>query len=1051
MPSEIEKLELAVSALEAQRHALGDSVVDAALTPLRDKLKALRKAAAGTGPEATQQRKIVTVLFADIPGLALLGERLDAEDLRDTANALWETLDAVILKHGGRIDKHMGDGVMALWGAEVVREDDAEQALRAGLQMRGMLAAFRETSPLLAALTSPDELLLRVGVNTGPVIVGLVGTTGEFTALGDTVNLAARLNASAKPGELLISYDTYRQVRGMFEVDIQPPLQVKGKTEPVQTYLVEALKPRAFHLEVRGVEGVETLLVGRQAELDALKDAWQRLFGLHPLRLVTLVGDMGLGKSRILQEFLAWTDPLPDDFYLFQGRSHPSETTTPYALWRDIFSFRFQIQDSDPLFTVHEKMERGFAEFMPNDERAVEKAHIVGQLIGFDFSTSPYLRGVLQDPRQMRSLGFATLARFFATASVTLPVILVVDDIHWADRGSLDALTYLLGHIPAGTPFLALCTARPSLFERAPEWGLGLPAAVKLELKPLLPAESRSLVEQILRKAPIIPPALRDLVVGGAEGNPFYLEELIKMFIDGHVIRPGEETWQIDLDRLDADAIPPTLSGVLQARLDRLGIFERASLQRASVVGRVFWDSAVKALSPEAQAEQARLDESLAALRSKELIFPSPDSTFMGSQEYAFKHAMLRDVTYETVLKRHRQQYHALVAEWLSKASGERRGEYLSIIADHYEKAGDNDRAVAVLLEAGERALNLSAFDEAFRFFQRALLLIHPRQTRDLAHIHLKIGEAFYRSGEFADSVKSTEKALGLARELSSSIMLASCLGQLGQIHADMGDYERAEKTMRQALPMARAAGIPARPTLARVLYGLGNVHWRLGNLENARACCEESRDIAREIGDTNTLLMALNRLGVVMGALGNPSAEENFYRQALSLAVSVGNRERAAVALNNLGALADEKGDLAKAQGFYLQTIDMAREIGAQQSLALYLINLGHSEIRLGQLDEAANHLREGLALAEHLGASPWAVTAVLFYARLFHARGETERAYSLLGLARAQPAFSSDQARLMEQMFADWQAGPEDVEAGIAAAPEMDWKKVVLELMVS
>lgn len=1048
MPAEIEKLELAVSALEAQRPALGDAVVDSALAPLREKLKSLRQAASAVSGE-TQQRKIVTVLFADIPGLSMLGERLEAEDLQ-FVNALWEQLDAVILKHGGRVDKHTGNGVMALWGAEVVREDDAQQAIRAGLQMRETLQAFRADLPLFRD-AADREISLRIGMNTGPVIVGLVGTTGEFTALGDTVNLAARLNTAAKPGELLISYDTYRLVRGMFEVHIQPPLQVKGKSEPVQTYLVEALKPRAFHIEVRGVEGVETALVGRQAELDVLKDAFQRLFGRHPLRLVTLVGDMGLGKSRILQEFLAWTDPRPDDFYLFQGRSHPSETTTPYALWRDIFSFRFQIQDSDSLAAVREKMERGFVEFLPEDERAVEKAHIVGQLVGFDFSSSPYLRGVLQDPKQMRSLGFATLARFFVTAAASYPIILAADDIHWADRGSLEALAYLCTHVPVATPFLVLCTARPSLFERAPEWGLGLPAAVKLELKPLLPAESRSLVEQILHKVPLIPPALRDLVVGGAEGNPFYLEELIKMFIDGQVIRPGEETWEIDLSRLDAGAIPPTLSGVLQARLDRLGLLERASLQRASVVGRVFWDSAVKALSPEAQAEQARLDESLAALHSKELIFPSPDSAFTGAQEYAFKHALLRDVTYETVLKRHRQQYHALVAEWLGRASGERRGEYLSIIADHYEKAGDNDRAVAVLLEAGERALNLSAFDEAFRFFQRALPLIHPRQTRDLAHIHLKIGEAFYRSGEFSDSVKSTEKALGLARELSSSILLASCLGQLGQLHVDMGDYDRAEKTMRQALPMARAAGIPARPTLARILYGLGNVHWRLGNLENARACCEESRDIAREIGDTHTLLMALNRLGVVMGALGNPLAEEDYYRQSLSLAVSVGNRERAAVALNNLGALADEKGELAKAQGYYLQAIDMAREIGAQQSLALYLINLGHAEIRLGQLDEAANHLREGLALAEHLRAAPWAVIAVLFYARLFYARGEIEHAYSLLGLARVQSAFSSDHIRLMEQMLADWQVPPEIAESQIAAAPALDWKTAVLELLVS
>ncbi|MDW8276540.1 MAG: tetratricopeptide repeat protein [Anaerolineales bacterium] len=1042
MTTEIEKLRQAIAALEAQRPVLGDSVVNTALAPLREKLKTLQSEAEDTAEEL-RQRKLVTVLFADIPALAVLGETLDAEDLH-AVNALWNQLDALILKHGGRIDKHTGEGVMALWGAERVHEDDAEQAIRAALAMRQALQSL----PILAG----QELRLRVGINTGPVIVGPVGTTGEFTALGDTVNLAARLNDTATPGDILISHDTYRLVRGVFDVSIQPPLHVKGKSEAVQTYLVHAAKPRAFRLqEARGVEGIETSLIGRQTELEALQDAFRQLFGRHPLRLVTLIGEMGLGKSRLLHEFLAWTDPLPEDFYLFQGRSHPSETTTPYALWRDIFCFRFQIQDSDTLATVHEKMERGFVEFLPDDERAIEKAHIIGQLVGFDFSASPYLRGILQDPKQLRSLGLNTLTRFFVTAAETYPVVLITDDIHWADRGSLDALLYLCAHVPASTPFLVISTARPALFERIPDWGLGLTAARKLELRPLQTEESQALVTQILQKTSHIPPALRDLIVNGAEGNPFYLEELVKMLIDNHVIRPGEETWQIDMTRLHTAVIPPTLSGVLQARLDRLGLLERASLQRASVVGRVFWDSALKALSPEAEAEPTQLEESLAALRAKELIFQSPDSTFDGTQEYAFKHALLRDVTYETVLKRHRQQYHALVADWLSKASGERRGEYLSVIAEHYEKAGDHDRAVAVLLEAGERALNLSAFDEAFRFFQRALNLLHPRQTRDLAHVHLKIGEAFYRAGEFVDSVKSTEKALSLARQLSTSILLAACLAQLGQIYAEMGNYLEAETTLRQALPMARAAGIPARPTLARILYGLGNVYWRLGQPEQARTFCAESRDLARQIGDTHTLLLALNRLGVVMGTLGDAPTEEELYREALSLAVSVGNRERAAVALNNLGALADERGDLPQAQRYYLQAIEMAREIGAQQSLALYLINLGHSEIRLGQFQEATEHLREGLALADHLGAGPWSTAAVLFYARLFYQQGECERAFALIALARRQPAFSSDLARLVEQIFREWQISPAAAEAQLAAAPELEWKTAVRELLTA
>jgi tetratricopeptide (TPR) repeat protein len=782
-----------------------------------------------------------------------------------------------------------------------------------------------------------------------------------------------------------------------------------------------------------------------------LREAYHRLFAERQPRLLTLIGEMGLGKSRLLQEFIAWTDLRLEDWFLFQGRSLPSQVATPYALLRDIFSFRFEIQDSDTLAAVVEKMEQGFARFMPEDDRSQESAHIVGQLIGFDFSSSPYLRGLRLDPKQIRSLGFAILTRFFASAAAQMPVILLLDDLHWADQGSLEFLLSLLENLPAGTPLLVLGMARPALLERFPDWGQGLEGAARFELKPLTREDSRALVEQILQKAAEIPVSLREMIVDGADGNPFYLEELIKMLIDGKVIRPEAEKWEIDLARLQTVSVPPTLAGVLQARLDRLDANERASLQRASVVGRVFWNSAVEALGADLEVEHGQLEESLSVLRSKELIFPAPVTTFTGTQEYSFKHVLLRDVTYETVLKRQRTRYHALAADWLSQVSGERRGEYLPVIAEHYEKAGEAAKAVRVLLEAGERALGVSAFGEALRFFQRALSLLSPEQTRDLAFVHLKIGECFFRSGEFSVSLASTEKALFLARGFSTADFLAAVLYQIGQLHAEMGEYPSAEQSFLQALPTARAAGPAAAATLARLLYGLGNVYWRMGELEKALRFCTESRDLAARLDDPQTLMLALNRLGVVSGLLGDAESEERFYHQVLSLATTVGNRERAAVALNNLGALADEHHDLAKAKDFYLQALAVAREIGARQSQALYLINLGHCEIGLGQLDAALGYLREGLSLAEAHGAAPWTLIAVLFFALLAQARGETGRAFALFGLVRRQPAFSPDHQRLMDQALAEWGVGEVEASQRMSAGADLDWKQVVLQLMAA
>ena len=1038
--SEISKLEQAISALEENRPLLGDAVVDSALTPLRERAVMLRSAG-----DMEQHRKIATVLFADLPGLAAFTERVDAEDLRDTVNALWERLDAVILAHGGRIDKHMGAGVMALWGAETVEEDDPEQAIHAALAMKVACNEFCSSTPLLAG----EALSLRVGINTGAVIVGRVGTTAELTALGDTVNLAARLNQAATPDQIMITYDTYRLVRGIFDIELLPPLQVKGKSELVQCYLIQCAKPRAFYILSRGVEGVETHLVGRENELNSLQQAYLDLFSRRQPQIVTITGEMGLGKSRLLAEFLTWTDPRSEDYFLFQARSAPSQITSPYAFLRELFLFRFQIQDSDPLITVIAKMERGFAQMMPGDPNSREKAHIVGQLIGFNFAESPFLPALLADPHQMRSLGFVSLTRFFAAAASVYPVILLLDDIHWADSASLDALRYVFNNLPAQTPLLAVCITRPELDERLPDWRDSLKRAAHVYLRPLSREQSRALVQEILQKVQALPSALRELIVVGAEGNPFYLEELVKMLIDGRVIQPNADIWSVDLRRLDALSIPPTLAGVLQARLDTLDGQERVSLQRASVIGRVFWQQALEVLTPVPENESQSLNISLAALRAKELIFPNPISTFSGTQEFAFKHAILRDVTYETVLKRQRAQYHALIAEWLQQASGQRRSEYLSVIADHYEKAGENDRASLALREAGEQALSVSAFSEAFRLFQRALSLLAPERRRDVIFVQLKISEVFFRSGEYADALKYSEQALQAARELSVGDLLASAMYQVGQIYGEMGDYPAAEALLGEALRLTQAqSGSVVR---ARLLYGLGNTEWRLGKVESAHQHCSESRDMAAQAGDVYTFLLALNRLGVLAGLMGNPAEEERLYQEVLTRATAAGDRERAAIALNNLGALADEHNDLQKSQQYYRQAMQLAREIGTQQSLALYLLNLGHCLVRMGDLDRACEHLREGLALSDHLGAGPWMLMAVIFFVRLEAARGNTTRALELLGLAEKHPAYSIDHQRLKEQMLAEWHLDDEFILQHMTRGATLEWRATFTQLMLA
>jgi hypothetical protein len=495
-----------------------------------------------------------------------------------------------IQEHGGRITRYTGDGFKALFGDPIAREDDPEQAIRAGLDI---LDISKEVAQEIEKDWGIKDFQVRIGIDTGLAAIG-GQTEAEDTVKGRVVNLAVRIESAAPPGGLLISHNTYRHVRGVFNVDPQEPITAKGVPEPVPVYLVREIKPRAFRVQTRGVEGVETRMIGRRTELDTLKDALLTTFEEGEGQVVTITGEAGVGKSRLLYEFQNWIELLPptQNIRLFQGRARQEAESSPYSLLRDVFAFRFQISDGDTGEQARNKIETGFGEVFGTKNDGMMRAHILGQLLGFDFSASPHLKGVLNDAEQLRNRGVMYLVQYFQKLSQEMPVVIFLEDIHWSDDSSL-VVVNRIGEFTPQYPILFVCAARPILFERRPYWGEGQPYHTCLELHPLSKRESRHLVGEILKLTNDIPAELRELVVRGAEGNPFYTEELIKMLIEDGVIIPDEETWQVDLTRLEVVDVPSTLAGVLQARLDSLPLHERTVLQQASVVGRLFWDRIV--------------------------------------------------------------------------------------------------------------------------------------------------------------------------------------------------------------------------------------------------------------------------------------------------------------------------------------------------------------------------------------------------------------------------------------------------------------------------
>ena len=527
--TQIDDLKKAIAAQEALRSTLGDAVVDAVLNVLQKQLAELE---AQLSPP-TQQRKLVTVLFADVSGFTAMSEHLDAEDVTAIMNALWQRLDQAIIEQGGRIDKHIGDAIMALWGSEISSEDDAERALRAALKMQEEVAGFQVSSiPSRSdkgmALEEPIDVKLsvRIGINTGQVLLGQVGTTSEFTAMGDTVNTASRLEHAAPVGGILISHHTFQHISGIFDVQELEPLYVKGKSEALQVYLVQRLKPRRFRSSRRGIQGVYTQMVGREAEMQRLQDALLKTAEQGRAQVITVSADAGVGKSRLVHEFEQWVDLQPWDVFWFRGRAAPHMQRLPYALLRDVFTMRFQIQESDPLAVVQAKMEAGILEAHPELNSSAgeieRRAHFIGHLLGFDFSHSPHLAGILQDWRQIFHWAQRYLVDYFRSLTRQDAAAILIEDIHWADDPSLDMLSQVVQELSEAR-LLLLCLARPTFFERRPQWGNDLPQHIHLSLQPLDAEASRRLAGEILQKIANLPAELSELLVKNAEGNPYYL------------------------------------------------------------------------------------------------------------------------------------------------------------------------------------------------------------------------------------------------------------------------------------------------------------------------------------------------------------------------------------------------------------------------------------------------------------------------------------------------------------------------------------------------
>jgi class 3 adenylate cyclase/tetratricopeptide (TPR) repeat protein len=779
-----ERLEQSIAALEAQRAILGDEATDAAVSSIRREISAIKEAESKHKNRKEGERRIVTVLFCDVAGSTALAEQMDPEDWTGIMNAAFEQLIASVERFGGTVARLMGDAILAFFGAPSAHEDDPRRAVMAGL------AILNSIRPLREKVQSEKGVVfdVRVGINTGLAVVGDVGSdlVGEYTAMGDAVNLAARMEQSARPGTVQIAEGTYRLVAPYFEFRPIGSVAVKGKREPVKAFQVlgEAIQPGP----ARGLEahGIHSPLVGREAELSAAKNAIVRLHKGHG-SILMIFGDAGIGKSRLVAELFqqsvsSVSEPSQHETQWLEGRAQSFGKTISFWPLLEILREYAGITEEDSDKEAWVKLETAVQDLFR--EKTAEVLPYLAVALSLEVPGAYVERVKYLDAKAMGDQITIAFLALFQELSTRKPLVLVFEDLHWVDESSARLLGRLLPLVET-VPLLILGLSRP--LPGSPAMQLGEQAAAdqalhytELSLAPLSAGDSNRLVHNLL-EIDDLPHTMRETIVRKADGNPFFLEEVLRNLIEsGSAVRnPSTGRWQAAA-QIGLLAIPDTVQGVIMARVDRLDGTVKAVVQAAAVVGRTFLYRVLKRVLTETDA----LDSHLAELTSVELI---REKERLPELEYIFRHALARDAIYESILLQRRRGLHARVGKVIEATFADRLEEFYGLLAHHYTAAGDWEKAQYYLFQVGDQAQGMAADSEALAHYQQAITAYEqafgePMAPAQRGAVERKMGDAYFRLGRLDESWALSSSATALLDRAIPSAGLESATALAGQL-----------------------------------------------------------------------------------------------------------------------------------------------------------------------------------------------------------------------------------------------------------------------------
>jgi class 3 adenylate cyclase/tetratricopeptide (TPR) repeat protein len=923
---------------------------------------------------AAQERKVVSVLFADLVGFTARSDRADPEDVRAALTPYHARVKKEVERFGGTVEKFIGDAVMAVFGAPVAHEDDAERAVRAALRIPEAVAELNEATPSL-------ELSVRVAVNTGEALVSLAARpeAGEAIVAGDVVNTASRLQQVAPVGGVVVGAATQRATSHAVDYEPLEPVVVKGKAEPLPIW--RAVQARSRY----GVdwEGVRAPLIGREDDLGLLERTFVRTLRESSVQLVTVVGEPGVGKTRLVREFFRLVDDRPDLTYWRQGRCLAyGENVTFWALG-EIVKAQAGILESDEPDQASRKLAEAVAGVIDD---ASERGWIASRL-------APLIAvGAEPAGEGGREESFAAWRRFLEAVASMHSLVLVVEDLHWADPALFAFLEHLV-EWAVDVPLMVVCTARPELFEVQPGWGGGKRNSTTISLSPLSDQETARLIAALLEQA-VLPAATQAELLERAGGNPLYAEEFVRMLVDRGILVREERAWQIDPDA--EIPMPESVQSLIAARLDTLAPDRKALVYDAAVIGKVFWPGALAAMGGR---DEGAVHEGLHDLTRQELVRRDRRSSVEGQVEHAFWHALIRDVAYGQIPRAERAAKHRAAARWIEGLGGDRVTDHAEFLAHHYTQAvelaraagglGDGEvgeleeQARRFLVMAADRAAGLDAL-RAVDLFQRALALF-PAEHPERPSVLVRAVDAAFGVLPLSEVVATYEEAIEGFRRQGDSGGAGDAMAKLSVVVWGQGDSARAMELVVEAVRLLEPEG--TGPRLAHAYAALGARLILAGRPEESLPWAERALELAEPLDLPAVASRAHQVRGMARCSLGDLEGQADL-REGVRLGHVSGNSQETSNAYLNLSFFQWLTEGPAVALATHREAIDFCTRRGriAQREWAVgetcwFLFDLGEwDEVLDVAADIGAFDFQMGLSALAHaalVGAmrgEPWA-----------------------------------------------------------------------------